>query len=174
MRYGRITGSTAFNVSRCRTSGGTLVATILGGKTFETKAMKRGRDLESDVRKKAVKLIGVNFKECGLFISQKHIMLAASPDGISKDAVLEIKCPASQKVMSTYVKNNEVTKRYQAQIQLQMYVTGRENCYFCIADPAFEENKTVNIYLISYDENYVINLLPQLVNFWKENIFPVL
>ncbi|GBP91169.1 hypothetical protein EVAR_67279_1 [Eumeta japonica] len=43
LRYGRITASKAYEVSRCKTADGTLVSLILGGKIPETKHMKRGR-----------------------------------------------------------------------------------------------------------------------------------
>ncbi|GBP79691.1 hypothetical protein EVAR_55827_1 [Eumeta japonica] len=46
LRYGRITASKAYEVSRCKTADGTLVSLILGGKIPETKHMKRGRVLE--------------------------------------------------------------------------------------------------------------------------------
>ncbi|GBP98492.1 hypothetical protein EVAR_66490_1 [Eumeta japonica] len=42
LRYGRITASKAYEVSRCKTADGTLVSLILGGKIPETKHMKRG------------------------------------------------------------------------------------------------------------------------------------
>ncbi|KAF9793579.1 hypothetical protein SFRURICE_021596 [Spodoptera frugiperda] len=51
LRYGRITASRAFEVSRCKTSDGTLISLILGGKIPDTPAMKRGRVLENEVRK---------------------------------------------------------------------------------------------------------------------------
>ncbi|GBP19934.1 hypothetical protein EVAR_11324_1 [Eumeta japonica] len=51
LRYGRITASKAYEVSRCKTADGTLVSLILGGKIPETKHMKRGRVLEDQVRR---------------------------------------------------------------------------------------------------------------------------
>ncbi|KAJ8982173.1 hypothetical protein NQ317_013958 [Molorchus minor] len=51
LRYGRITASRAFEVSRCKTNDGTLISLILGGKIPDTPSMKRGRVLEDEVRK---------------------------------------------------------------------------------------------------------------------------
>ncbi|KAF9788883.1 hypothetical protein SFRURICE_018459 [Spodoptera frugiperda] len=48
LRYGRITASRAFEVSRCKTSDGTLISLILGGKISDTPTMKRGRVLENE------------------------------------------------------------------------------------------------------------------------------
>lgn len=42
LRYGRVTASRTFEVSRCKTSDGTLIALILGGKIPDTQSMKRG------------------------------------------------------------------------------------------------------------------------------------
>ncbi|GBP77503.1 hypothetical protein EVAR_98956_1 [Eumeta japonica] len=51
LRYGRVTASRAYEFSRCKTSDGTLMAVIMGGKIPDTTAMKRGRILEDEVRK---------------------------------------------------------------------------------------------------------------------------
>ncbi|KAF9816534.1 hypothetical protein SFRURICE_010693 [Spodoptera frugiperda] len=49
LRYGRITASRTFEVSRCKTSDGTLISLIPGGKIPDTPAMKRGRVLENEM-----------------------------------------------------------------------------------------------------------------------------
>lgn len=52
LKYGRITASRAYEFSRCSTSDGTLIALIMGGRIPDTHAMKRGRMLEDEVRKR--------------------------------------------------------------------------------------------------------------------------
>ncbi|KAF5294675.1 hypothetical protein FQA39_LY02807 [Lamprigera yunnana] len=51
LRYGRITASGAYEVSRCQKDDGILISLIMGGKIPDTPAMKRGRSLEDEVRK---------------------------------------------------------------------------------------------------------------------------
>lgn len=69
----------------------------------------------------------------------------AGSASISKDAVLEIKCPTQKKAIVNYIKDGQITGRYLAQVQMQMHVTGRKQCYFCVADPEYEVDKDVQI-----------------------------
>lgn len=153
LRYGRITASKAYEVSRCKTVDGSLVAAIMGAKTPDTVAMKRGRILESSVRKAVENKLNKKIKSCGLFVSREYPMIAASPDGMLKDALVEIKCPTSDKTKVTYVKNGVIADKYLAQVQLQMYTTGVKKCYFCVADVDFEKSKNVEIISILFNND---------------------
>lgn len=93
--------------------------------------MQNGIDTEPLAFAKFKELKELEFLEvsnCGFFELNEHI--GASPDGlVSDNAVLEIKCPKS----STFFKlvaTNEVDPKYIAQMQMQMYCTGREKAYF--------------------------------------------
>ena len=174
LRYGRITASKAYEVSRCKTVDGSLVAAIMGAKTPDTVAMKRGRILESSVRKAVENKLNKKIKSCGLFVSREYPMIAASPDGMLKDALVEIKCPTSDKTKVTYVKNGVIADKYLAQVQLQMYTTGVKKCYFCVADVDFEKSKNVEIISILFNNDYVTNLINSLATFWTSNIYPLL
>lgn len=101
-------------------------------------------------------------------------IIAASPDGIMKDAIIEIKCPMKAKAKDNYIKNGIITDKCKAQVQLQMYATGFKKCYFCVADSKFEETNKIDIILVTYDDAYVNNLLQKLSIFWKTNVFPIL
>lgn len=173
LRYARITASKVYEVSKCQTPDGSLVAAIMGAKTPDTTAMKRGRNLETAVIKTAQN-IKKKVKPCGLFISQEHPMIAATPDGITSDAVIEVKCPTSETTKNNYIKNGVVAKKYVAQVQLQMYVTNMKKGYFCVAHPDFEISKNVDIILIESDDEYINELLSTVSSFWKTNIYPLL
>lgn len=174
LRYGRITASRAFEVSRCKTSDGTLISLILGGKIPDTPAMKRGRVLENEVRKTVESKIKKKVSKCGLLLNSKYPMIAGSPDGIFEDGIVEIKCPISKTTYKNYIKNALATEKYYAQMQLQMYLSQKKNCCFCIADPDFSQNKKVDIINIEFDPQYVENFINKLLNFWKINIYPLL
>lgn len=174
LRYARITASRAFDVSRCKTSDGSLVALLMGAKVPDTVAMKRGRRLEDLVKITLNKKLG-EISQCGLYICQEHSMLAASPDGIlNGDTVIEIKCPINKTTTQNYVSNNQITAKYYAQVQLQMHITKLKKCLFCVASHDFEKNNEVNIVPINYDAKYINDLLCQLVTFWKKYIYPLL
>ncbi|XP_045493660.1 uncharacterized protein LOC123697005 [Colias croceus] len=174
MRYSRITASKAFEASRCQTADGSLVAAVMGAKTPDTAAMKRGRELELSVIKIVQNKLKKKFKPCGVFLSTKYPMVAATPDGISKDAVVEVKCPTSEETKLNYLKEGQVMQKYFAQVQIQMYVTNKKKGYFCVAHPDFEQSKKVDIVLINYDDEYVNDLLQNVETFWKVNIYPIL
>lgn len=101
-------------------------------------------------------------------------MIAASPDGLTEAAIIEIKCPIKAKAKDSYLKNGVIAVKYKAQVQLQMYATGLKKCYFCVADSNFEETKHVDIVLVAYDSDYVNNLIQELAIFWKTNVYPIL
>lgn len=107
LRYGRVTASIIFEAVYCKTEDGSLVEKVLSNKNMDSMAIKRGRRLEnevlSEVEKKVSKLYGeCKIKTCGLFLNKQYPMLRASPDGISKNAIFEIKCPATEKTVSNY------------------------------------------------------------------------
>ncbi|CAH0577783.1 unnamed protein product [Chrysodeixis includens] len=174
MRYGRITASKAHEASVCHKPDGSLVATIMGATLPDTAAMKRGRNLELSVRKTVSNKLKTKIISCGLYVCREYPMIAASPDGLLKDAVIEIKCPTKTKTKGSYIKNGIITPKCMAQVQLQMFATGFKKCYFCIADSDYEKTKNVDITTVTYDSDYVNQLIEKLALFWKTNIYPIL
>ncbi|KAL0861405.1 hypothetical protein ABMA27_008949 [Loxostege sticticalis] len=174
LRYGRITASRAYEFSRCSTSDGTLIALIMGGRIPDTHAMKRGRMLEDKVRETVSTKLGKTINKRGLFISKKYPMIAGSPDGVCEESIIEIKCPISSKTYKKYVNNGKPTKKYYAQMQLQMYLSGLHKGYFCVAHCNYNINKNVNIICVKYDDKYVSEFILALVHSWKYNVYPLL
>lgn len=112
---------------------------------------------------------------CGLVLSTEYPMIAGSPDGICDDCIIEIKCLISAKTYKNYVKNGQVTEKFNAQIQLQMYLTGMKSGFFCVADPEYFSNENVEIIIVPYNHEYVEKMIcEKLVPFWKNNIYPLL
>ncbi|KAL4713327.1 hypothetical protein ACJJTC_012399 [Scirpophaga incertulas] len=121
MRYGRITASKAHEISVCHTPDGSLVAALMGAKIPDTAAMRRGRTLEQSVRKTVCNKLKIKFTSCGLYICQEYPIIGASPDGVCKDAIIEIKCPTKLKTNNKYLNNGMLTEKCKAQVQLQIY-----------------------------------------------------
>ena len=92
--------------------------------------------------------------------------LGASPDGYidSRDALIEIKCPYSLRQAERPVSFKSIFEdlpHYYAQIQIQLYVTGRQGCYFyqwCPAD--------TNLEVVQRDDAWLEEVLPELRAFW--------
>lgn len=106
LRYDRITASRAHEVSKCKTPDGALVEIIMGAAKFkDTPAMAshRGRSLEDDVRCEIQKIKNLNIRKCGLILNRNVPVMGASPDGITDEYVIDIKCLQKEKSLSNYV-----------------------------------------------------------------------
>lgn len=169
--YGRITASKFYNAAHCRTAEGALLNTILGRKTPQTAAMKRGSELEDDVYL-LVKNKLKDVRKCGLFLSKKYPLFGASPDGIGKEYVLEIKCPSSEKTVNNYHKDEKLHPKYELQIQLQMAMTERKKGYFIIADPQFEKNSQFTMIEVSFNARLLNENVDKAIIFYREKVFP--
>ncbi len=93
--------------------------------------MQRGIDLEPLAFNKFAELKYLEFIEVkeATFINFKEHS-GASPDGIvSKNDVLEIKCPKANTFFKL-VADGEINKNYFYQMQMQMMATGGEKAYF--------------------------------------------
>lgn len=161
--------------AKCKTAPGSLIESVTGGiKIKESNAMKRGKLLENKILQTVEKLTRINFKATGLLITPGHPLLGASPNGISEEYVLEIKCPSKEKTVCLYIKNGEIVNKYKAQIQLQMHLFGKQKGIFCVADPFFETNGKVTLWYVDYDQEFIENIIEAAEAFWKENVFPFL
>lgn len=176
LRYGRLTASKVYEAAACKTANGTLVAQIMGvSKKFDTPAMKRGRNLEKNVISELEKKLNIKVKQVGLIILKDYGVIGASPDGVTQDSVIEIKCPVSEKSFSRYINyKNEIAKKYLAQINLQMLAKGVKKGIFCIAHPDFETTKKITVVDVNYDAEFTELLINSAIQFWKNNIFKLL
>ena len=107
-------------------------------------AIKWGKDNEDTARKAYEKKTGSTVTCCGLFISKRMPLFAASPDGMvlneGEGTMIEIKCPHSlrqsdlQSPVSCAFLDKDLSLRkshsYYFQIQLGMYCTGLKKTDF--------------------------------------------
>lgn len=175
LRYGRVTASRIYEVARCKTISGSLIETLTGGiRIRETDAMKRGKNLEKSIRAVVASKLKCEIKITGLLLSPDMPIFGASPDGLTEEAVIEIKCPTSDKTMQNYVKEGVISKKFLGQIQLQMHMFKKAKGIFCVADPNFEVNHEVYLYEVPYDHQFIETLMDAAQDFWKNNVFPIL
>lgn len=176
LRYGRVTASKSHEAAHCQTMDGCLVETMLGAiRLKDTAAMQRGRLLEKEVLKVVQKERGIKIHPCGFLLSRDCPVMGASPDGISDDHVIEVKCPFSTKTLSNYYNDNDdLCKRCEAQIQIQMCWAKKDKGLFCVASPNFEVTKEVKIIEVSYNQDFCKELVEKCVDFWKQAIYPKL
>lgn len=172
LRFGRITASKIYEAAQCKTNDGSLVNQIIGiSKKYDNIFMERGRNLESQVIHEVRKSIGVKIKKCGLILSSKYPMFGATPDGITDDFVIEVKCPAKKSTLQNYFTEGKITDKCKAQIMFQMLAAKKSKGLFCVADPNFETNKLVEQVWVDLDESFINPIMEKASKFWINNIY---
>ena len=133
--------------------------------------MQRGIDLEPEARLEFEFYTDLDVQEVGFI--EYNDFIGVSPDGlIGDDGLIEIKCPNDSIYFKLLLSNN-IKPEYIAQMQMQMYVTDRQYCYFVSYNPNFE--KSLYIKKINRDEEMIEKLKKglergtQLIKEIKEN-----
>lgn len=175
MRYGRITASRAYEVTRCKKSDGTLVENIFGAKIFQTAAMTRGLKMESDILAELSKKTSIRFQKAGIFLSSEYPFIGASPDAISKEFVVEIKSPMNKDTFLNYIdKDGNIKMKFIYQMQFQMFLAKKTKAIFAVAQPNFKTDKEIIVKYCEFDQRILQDALEPVLNFWCKNIFPSL
>lgn len=109
-----------------------LAGEIITGEVEETYTnaiMERGKELESEARKVYEHEIE-KVKETGIcLLDDYEDWVGFSPDGLTKNGLLEIKCPI-RKTHLDYIGRNELPSVYKWQVQGGIMVTGAKYCDF--------------------------------------------
>ncbi|KAJ8916478.1 hypothetical protein NQ315_014698, partial [Exocentrus adspersus] len=158
LRYGRITASILYETSRCKTTG-SLTERILGAsQPLQTEAIKRGKMLEAEVLKVVAATKKIKINKAGLFLNPAYPIFGASPDGITDNYVIEIKCPFKEKTVENYIS-----------VQLQMLFINKKKGLFCVASPSFEQNKQVTITEVELNREELEDVMDIAAEFWKSH-----
>lgn len=124
---------------------------------FKSQAMRDGTEREPFARALYESSRGVFVDEVG-FCQHDTIFTGVSPDGlVGEDGLCEIKCP-SEAVHREYMLRTNEPPEYKAQIQGQMWVTGRKWTDFCSFHPDFPENAQLIVRRVLRDEAYISTL----------------
>ncbi|CAG9762686.1 unnamed protein product [Ceutorhynchus assimilis] len=155
---------------------GPLVKTLLTNSFIQSSALSWGRDNEGKAFEELMNKQKLIIKKCGLFISEKHSFLGASPDGlIGNNGLVEIKCPwsarhltpeegISQKKITIwkYTKDEcilNTNHKWYFQVQGQLAVTDRAYCVLCVWTPLDPVDDLINaISLIDINPSLLILL----------------
>lgn len=178
-RLGRATGSrfgdvmaktrTGYSASR-KNYAAELVIERLTGKqadVFVSTAMQWGTDNEPVARLQYMLATGNEVEETG-FWQHDSLEAGASPDGfVGEEGLLEIKCPNSATHIETLWKK-KLPHQYQAQIQGQMWVTGRQWCDFVTFDPRLPDNAQMLVIRVARDDIYIAELEEEIKVFLEE------
>ena len=126
------------------------------------------------------KVYGIVIQRCGLFLHSSGV-LGASPDGVvgcPREAVVEIKCPFTMKnalCKDDFLKDKkfglkklpngrfilESSSQYWNQVQMQMYLTGTNKCFFIL----YAENSSVTT-IVPVDPQWQQNIQKLIDFYW--------
>ncbi len=147
-----------------------LICEILTGsweKIYETHEMREGTENEPLARVEYEMATGFTVHEIG-FCLHDSLDAGCSPDGlIGDDGLIQIKCPNTANHLETLI-DDEVPSKYMAQIQGEMWVTGRQWSDFVSYDPRLPANLQLVIKRVPRDEVYIKRLENKLISFLKE------
>jgi putative phage-type endonuclease len=136
--------------------------------TYHNAAMQWGNDVEPEARRWVEAESGMLVEKVG-FVKHPDIeWVGASPDGLlGDDGGVEIKCP--------YESSNHIAllrwgmqDEHRAQVQGNMWVTGRKWWYLASFDPRMPDHLKLYITKIKRDDEYIAKLELEVRSFLKE------
>ena len=133
----------------------TVIERLTGNPTvvYETAAMRWGTEQEPIARIAYASEAYVQVDECG-FIQHEELPAGCSPDGlVGDDGLIEIKCPFNpQTHLQTFL--DGMPQDHLAQIQGQLWLTGRRWCDFVSFHPSMPAEFQLYIKRIHADAAY--------------------
>ena len=100
---------------------------------YTNAAMEHGIETEPDARAEYEAVMGVKVAEVGFImrdeIDKYHDWVGISPDGLTPDGMIEIKCPMMRTHIE-YIEGGKLPTEYRYQVQGQLFVTGLPYCDF--------------------------------------------
>jgi YqaJ-like viral recombinase domain len=155
---------------------------LFGAKKLKcTDAMLQGLKIEASVVKCLNLELHFDVCSAGLFLDKDRPFIAASPDGIMNDAVLEIKSPASDANIKKYIKADLKTprKKLLLQILLQASLAKVKYGVLVVVKPKFKDSKSSKDLIISrfdcdqYDNEFNEHM-SNAMYFYEKVIYPKL
>lgn len=120
---------------------------------------------EDEAREDFERLSALKVEPASFVVHPTETWIGASPDGfVGDDALVEIKCPFGLRDKEEpQFKTARQQPHYYSQMQVQMFVTGRERCHFWQWTP-----RAVSHEIVEYDSEHVAEIMPQLRAFYDE------
>lgn len=135
--------------------------------TFVSAAMNWGTEQEPGAKIVYAQQMDVEIDEIG-FCRHDALQAGASPDGlIDWDGLIEIKCPYQSAVhIETWLFG--MPSEHMAQVQGQLWITGRQWCDFASYDPRMPEDLQLYVQRVQRDDAYIADLQQQVADFLGE------
>src|SRR5688572_7107518 len=135
--------------------------------TFVSSAMQWGTEQEPGAKILYARQMDVEIDEVG-FCRHDKLQAGASPDGlVDWDGLIEIKCPyQSANHIETWLFG--MPSEHMAQVQGQLWITGRQWCDFVSYDCRMPEDLQLYVQRIPRDDVYIDSLQQQVADFLGE------
>ncbi len=133
--------------------------------SFCSQAMLNGIAREDTARSLFEMVYGVEVRQVGIVYKDEWKLFHCSPDGLPGDSVLELKCPML-KTHVRYLLDGKLPTDYFGQVQMSLYVTERELCYFM----SHYDGMPPFILEVRRDEAYISKLATALNEFTADLI----
>jgi putative phage-type endonuclease len=133
---------------------------------YVTAAMQWG-DHEPEARTAYERVTGTSVEETG-FVAHDTLLAGCSPDGlVDWDGLIEIKCPFnSANHIETLL--NGMPDDHRAQVQGQMWITGRQWCDFVSYDPRMPVELQLHVQRIQRDPSFIADLEARITSFLQQ------
>ncbi len=140
--------------------------------SYTNKYMEWGIETESQARS-MYELVTNSVVEEVAFIYHEKLRAGCSPDGlVGDDGMIEIKCPKSTTQIETILKDR-VPSKYIAQIQGQLWISGREWVDFISFDPRLNDKISFYVKRVVRDEAY-INELECSIKIFQDELLEII
>ena len=154
-----------------------LLTNLLCYKTISTASILHGKKYENIAVEAYEHTNGIKTSECGLFVCTCHPYLASSPDRVTFEKCIEVKCPYSSKDKEInpvtvpylyYDSNNELKLNknhdYYFQIQGQLLCTNLDKCDLVVY--TFKDMKTISVHK---DNDFIDSMIKKLQCFYTNH-----
>lgn len=134
---------------------------------YTNAAMKWGTEHEAEAREAFAEAKDLWVVESP-FIPHKELMAGCSPDGlIEQDGGTEFKCPYNS-VVHVETLTGGMPSEHRAQVQGNMWITGRKWWWFASYDPRMPEKLRLYTELVKRDDEYIAKLEAEVKRFLAE------
>lgn len=128
-----------------------------------------GKTLEGYARLAFEAETGLMVREAEFISHPTHKWVGGSPDGlIGEDIGLEIKCPASSIIHLKTILDQAMPLEHMAQVQGNMWITGRKSWYFASYDARMPEHLRLFYKLIERDDKFIESMESEILKFLDE------
>ena len=181
----RLTASSAHRVCNVKKNKQAYAESLFRGSSLNhVAAVRWGLANEGAALRKYEAVTGHKVAASGLRVSVEKPFLAASPDGVCADRLVEVKCPYRKEVRESadikssgylplVVDENRVVSLkenhpYYYQVQLQLYVTKYQLCDFVVYTPS-----DICIVPVHRDDVFIEDMVAKMSAFYDEYYKPV-